>query len=212
MPEPVSDSHAVAPLTPASAPPTAAARDQVVELLTRHFANDGIALDEFERRTAAVFTARSTDELRALVADVPGVKSGALPVVIPEHGRVSAVLSSAEQQSTMVVPRYLEVVAVLGNVELDLRDATFGDGVTVIEVRSVLGNVELTLPHDVRIEMAGNALLGSFASHGGPAVTNDSAPRRVVRVTGRAVLGNVEVMGAAPRLGLTESPRALPPA
>lgn len=211
MPDPVTDSRAVAPLSPAVAPPTAAARDQVVELLTRHFANDGIPLDEFERRTAAVFTARSTDELHALVADVPGASSGRLPVVVPEHGRVSAVLSNAEQHSTMVVPRYLEVVAILGNAELDLRDATFGDGVTVIEVRSILGNVEITLPHDVRIEMAGSSLLGSFASHGGPGV-GDGAPRRVVRLTGRAVLGNVEVTGAPPTLAPVTVPPALPPA
>lgn len=215
MPDPVSDSRAVTPLTtasaPASVPPSSAARDQVVELLTRHFASDGIPLDEFERRTAAVFTARSTDELHALVADVPGVSSAALPVVIPDHGRVSAILSNAEQHSTMVVPRHLEVVSVLGNAELDLRDAAFGEGVTIIEVRAILGNVEITVPHDVRIEMAGNALLGSFASHG-PAPGTDAAARRIVRLTGRAVLGNVEVTAAAPGLVLPEAPRTSPPA
>lgn len=211
MSDPGSPSHAVAaPAASSVEPPTAAARDQVVELLTRHFANDGITLDEFERRTAAVFTARSGDELHALVADVPGMSAGTVPAVIPEHGRVSAVLSNTEQHSTMVVPRYLEVVSVFGNVELDLRDATFGDGVTIFEVRSVFGNVEITMPHDVRVEMAGNALLGSFTSDAGPGIASGAAPRCVVRVTGRAILGNVEVTSVAPRLVLPEPPRALP--
>jgi hypothetical protein len=211
MSEPVSDSRAVAPIASPATPPSAAARDQVVELLTRHFAADGIALDEFERRTAAVFSARSGDELRALVADVPGVSAATHPVV-PDHGRVSAVLSNTEQRSTMVVPRHLEIVSVLGNAELDLRDATFGDGVTIIEVRAILGNVEITVPHDVRVEMAGNALLGSFASHAGSPIT-DAAARRVVRLTGRALLGNVEVTSAAPPLlALTEAPPTSRPA
>lgn len=100
---------AAQPVAPPPAPPTQTTRDRVVELLTQHYANDRVALDEFERRTTAAFAARSTDELQALVADLAGP---VLPAIIPEHGRISAILSSNEQHGAMVVPPYLEIVAV----------------------------------------------------------------------------------------------------
>lgn len=174
-------------------PPSQATRDRVIELLTQHYANDGIQLDEFERRTTAVFAATSADELHALVADVG---TTALPAIVPDHWRVSAIFSSNEQQSAMAVARYLEIVAIFGNAELDLRDAIFVDGVTTIEIRATLGNVEITLPADVRVEMAGASLLGSFTSY---APTAQTPTTRVVRIVGRSVLANVEVTTAAPR-------------
>jgi hypothetical protein len=179
-------------------------RDRAIELLTQHYAHDGIPLDEFERRTAAVFAARSTDELNALVADVAPPP---VPAVVPDHARISAILSSNEQHGPMVVPRHLEVVSVFGNAELDLRDASFIDGVTVIEVRSIFGNVELTLPAEVNVEMTGEAVLGSFASQTSPAPAGTT---RTVRITGRAILGNVEASSAAPRLPAPPQAGALP--
>lgn len=178
-------------------------RDRVIELLTQHYANDGIQLEEFERRTTAVFAARSADELHALIADVA---APALPAIVPEHGRISAIFSSNEQQSAMAVPHYLEIVAIMGNAVLDLRDAGFVDGVTTIEIRATLGNVELTLPADVRVEMAGATILGSFTSY---APSSPEPTARVVRIVGRAVLANVEVTTAPPRLPLP-SGAALP--
>lgn len=182
-------------------------RDRAIELLTQHYANDGIALDEFERRTTAVFAASTVDELNALVADVA---RPALPATVPDHRRISAILSSNEQRGTMVVPRHLEIVAILGNAELDLRDALFVEGVTIIEVRSTFGNVELTLPADVRVEMMGETILGSFTSYASapPAGTPTT---RVVRITGRAVFGNVEAMTVAPLLPAPASRQALAP-
>jgi len=182
-------------------------RDRAIELLTQHYANDGIALEEFERRTAAVFAARSTDELNALVADV-APPAPAHPAIVPDHRRISAILSSHEQHGAMIVPRHLEVVSVLGNAELDLRDATFVEGVTIIEVRSVLGNVELTLPAEVHVEMAGEAFLGNFASQTSP---GPASATRIVRITGRAILGNVEAVSAAPRLPAPPASQAIAP-
>ena len=179
-------------------------RDRVVELLTQHYAHDGIPLDEFERRTPAVFAATSADVLHALVADVA---PAALPAPVPDHGRISAIFSSNEQQSAMAVARYLEIVAIFGNAELDLRDAGFVDGVTTIEIRATLGNVELTLPADVRVEMAGAAILGSFTSY---APSLAAPTTRVVRIVGRAVLANVEVTTAPPRLPPAPGALAVP--
>ena len=47
-------------------------RDQVVELLQRHFADGRLAQDELEERAGAALAARTRDQLRALTADLPG--------------------------------------------------------------------------------------------------------------------------------------------
>lgn len=211
----MSDVSRPSTIVPASTPsvarpaalPTQTTRDRVVELLTQHYANDRIALDEFERRTTAVFAARSTDELQALVADLA---DPVLPAVAPEHGRISAIVSSNEQRSAMVVPRYLEIVAVMGSVNVDLRDSAFAEGVTVIDVDCIFGSVELTLPTEVRVEAAGRTIFGSFTSDASP--TPGAAPAaRVVRISGRAIFGSVEAMIAAPRLPASIAAPALAP-
>ena len=47
-------------------------RDQVVELLQRHFADGRLAQDELEERAGAALAARTRDQLHPLTADLPG--------------------------------------------------------------------------------------------------------------------------------------------
>ena len=47
-------------------------RDQVVELLQRHFADGRLTQDEFGERAGAALAARTRDQLHALTADLPG--------------------------------------------------------------------------------------------------------------------------------------------
>ena len=72
----------VDPRTPTFAPPVSpAARERVIALLTDRYAQDHLSLDEFERRAAAAYSARTPDDLATLTADlgdtgdtVPGVR------------------------------------------------------------------------------------------------------------------------------------------
>ena len=47
-------------------------RDQVVALLQRDFADGRLTQAELEERVGAALAARTTDQLRALTADLPG--------------------------------------------------------------------------------------------------------------------------------------------
>src|SRR6266550_9647478 len=75
---------------------------------------------------------------------------------------VVSFLSSNERQGHWELPRRFRALAVLGNVELDLRDAEVGYGVSVIEAVAVLGNIEITIPPEIAVEFDGDSLLGSF--------------------------------------------------
>jgi hypothetical protein len=195
--------------TPASQPaaPSTAEREHVVELLSQHFAQDGISVEEFEHRLTLVYAAPDRAALQALVSDLQhspdpgGARSGALlsPDDVPIHDQLRVVMSSIERSGPVMMPRHLTVSAFCGDLKLDLRSAVFSRGVTVIEVRGVMSNVEITVLPDVPVEIVGSGLLGAFnrnTRHAMPSASPQRVPM-LLRVSGRAVLANVEVRHAA---------------
>src|SRR3954469_6272405 len=75
---------------------------------------------------------------------------------------VVSFLSSNEKEGGWEVPRKFRALAVLGNVELDLRDARIGYGLSTIEAVAVLGNIEITIPPEISVDCDGDSLMGSF--------------------------------------------------
>lgn len=167
--------------SPFSEPVPAAARERVIEVLTRHFAAEDLTEAQLDTRLEAVHAATTRRELDAIIADLPALPGG------DDTTDVVATLSGQERKVAGVMPRQLRVRARLGYVELDLTQARFEPGVTTIDVRSFAGYVQIRFPAGVRVEASGRAFLGYFALTG---ETGD-APA-VVRLTGRASLGFVE--------------------
>lgn len=188
-----SDSTALAA---ADSGPTLSDRERVVELLQLRFADDRLSLDEFERRVAAAYQAKTTAELGDLVADLPSAL--AVPLV-PEHGRISATFSNHERSGPMAIPRDFEIASVFGNVELDMTDATFAAGVTEIRISAVMASVELTLPLGIRVECTGEGMFGNFDCKAAMVAGYPTDPDRVVRISGHAVFGSVEIQAELPR-------------
>lgn len=169
-------------------------RDHAVARCSTAFARDVLSLEEYERRLAAIYRATTNRQLEALIGDLPGEG----PHGGPPDARtllsplVDTLFGNVERRGPAVVPARLQVRATFGNIELDLREAHFGTGVTEIEIRAVFGNVEITLPDDIAVDNHGSAILGSFTCGAGAW----DASRRV-RISGLAALGNVEVTSAA---------------
>ncbi len=161
----------------------AAARERVIDLLTRHFANDELTEAQLEARLQDVYAARTTQDLDAVVAGLPS-----LAAAPRSDTNIRAILSGQERKLAGLVPRELKLKSRMGYVELDLRDATFAPGITTIDVRSFMGYVEIRLPAGLRVENHGHALFGYFAVKG-----LDEDAERVVRITGRAVFGYAEI-------------------
>ena len=85
-------------------------------------------------------------------------------------------------------------MAVMGNVELDLRAADVGYGLSVIEAVAVLGNIEITVPPDIAVECDGDSFMGTFTlKYQGRASPSSANRDRTVRVTGSAYAGAVTV-------------------
>src|SRR5437660_10933817 len=75
---------------------------------------------------------------------------------------VASFLSSNERNGRWELPRKFRGLAVMGNVEIDLREAEVGYGLSVIEAVAVMGNIEITIPPEIAVECDGGGLLGSF--------------------------------------------------
>lgn len=203
--------------TPAPLGPSTPQREQVIERLTRSFAEDAITMDEFERRAELVYKAVSVSELQGLVADLPApveptgiATKGKSSASVVAGDRIRTLLGSTERRMPASIPRHLTVRTMLGNTELDFRHTKFEPGITEVNVKCLLGNVEITVPDGVRVELlcssvlanvatgAGDDLVDSVgdlldANSGQSVVPSGSSGVSVLRVTGRAMLANVEV-------------------
>ena len=203
------------------------AREQVLEQLSDAFAKDELGLDEFEARVDGAYQATTELGLRALVKDLsasPAAPSAELVRATTGQGtqttlavagarapRVLAVLGNVERRGRFLVPNGYRATSVLGNIELDLRDVAFPDGVTQIHVRAVLGNIEIVVPPDLPVACEGSGILASFAElNRMPAEGVAAGP--VLRIVGSAVLGNVEIRTLPRGVSAVQvQVRALPP-
>jgi hypothetical protein len=119
------------------------------------------------------------------------------PDQVPARLGVVAAFTSTERRADWTVPQHLRVVATAGNVELDLRVARLSAGVTVIEVVAIAGNVEIIVPAGIRVECAGDGILGMFEYN--PRGWTAPAPDApVIQVRGRSFLANVEIRTVGP--------------
>ncbi|MEO5815352.1 MAG: DUF1707 domain-containing protein [Gemmatimonadaceae bacterium] len=182
--------------------PAAEERELVAQELSLHFAADHLSMDELEERLSLVYGAPTSAQLHGLVADLPmldrhRLDSGNTPLMapsalVPGRGVVIAFMGGAERTGSWLAPRELKVWAICGGAKIDLREAKFGPGVTEIDVTALMGGVEILVPRGVRVETLGVAVMGGFESNAGDATALDSS-QPVLRVTGLAIMGGVEV-------------------
>ena len=112
---------------------------------------------------------------------------------------VVSFLSSTEREGRWLVPRKFRALAILGNIELDMRQAEIGYGMTLVEAVAVLGNVEMKVSPDVTVECDGDSFMGSFAlRYEGRASPTMANRDKILRVTGSAYAGAVTVIVKGP--------------
>ena len=176
-------------------------REQAAEVLREAAAQGRISLDELDERLESAYAAKTYADLAAVTHDLP--RSGRMPVP-PVQGATQisrvggtpgakfsvAIMSGARRMGRWVVPRTYVSVAVMGGVELDLREAQFSEPVVTLHAYTVMGGIQITVPEDVDVDVSGLAFMGGFDHNAsGPGVPG--APQ--VRVLGFALMGGVEV-------------------
>lgn len=180
--------------------PLAAARERAIELLSSHFANDRLTMDELDQRLEGAYAATSLAELHALTADLPDEQParprvGTQVVALDrpeESGRIVAIFSETKRGGLWAVPPQLEVTATMSNLTLDLRSARLSAGLTDVHIKAVMASIQVILPPGVRVIESVRAFMASVTDDSYSVVTADpSTP--VIRLSGHAVMAEVKV-------------------
>ena len=186
-------------------------RERAADVLREAAGHGRITMDELDERLALAYAAKTYADLTAVTRDLPGPAQAPSAVQPAMAGRIGgtprskfsvAIMSGARRMGRWVVPRNYVGVAVMGGIELDLREAQFSEPEVTIHAYTCMGGIEITVPEDVDVDVSGFAFMGGFDHNAsGPGVPG--APR--VRILGFALMGGVDVRRKPPKKELTSA-------
>lgn len=175
-------------------------RDRVGELLREAYADGWLALEEFNERMEAALSAKTRGDLAGLTQDlVPD----STPTLVPEPSRqmskssgatkrwMVSVLGDSKHSGIWHPAAEINAVAALGDVKLDLRQASLIEGQLTVQAIAIMGDVEILIAPGTRVELDGLALLGDKEIR----LREDNvAPNgRTVHVHGYSIMGDVTI-------------------
>lgn len=196
-------------------------RQRVADLLHRAASEGRLSLDELSERLDEAYQAKTYGDLEPVLRELPAPGFGELAVASPAATPAVAPDALPTRRSTrprrtgvsvglfsgpsrrgdwLVPPRYV-AVAVMGGVNLDLREARFASGHTTIHAYALMGGVDVIVPEWLDVQVDGVGLMGGYEEPAeGPVSTPDAPPDRpTVRVVGLGVMGAVTVKRKPPR-------------
>ena len=185
-------------------------REQVIEQLSTGYSRDFLSDEEFEQRIETATGAKSHSELRHLVFDLPPAGAPNAPVVtgasfapgaldrfvvnrgaVPEESTVIAIFSGTDRNGVWDPPKKLNVLAVFGGSDIDLREARFPPGGLTINAFALFGGVDIIVPEGTNVVVSGAGIFGGFEAGKRKAAPIPGAP--TVNVEGAAIFGGVDV-------------------
>jgi hypothetical protein len=173
-----------------------AEREQTVERLRVACSDGRITFEELAERIELAYAARTTGELAVVTGDLPTALAASTRERDDKEWAV-AVMGGAERRGRWRPATRTIAVAVMGGVELDLREATIEGREVEIEAVAIMGGVDITVPEHVDVQMSGFALMGGNDS------PRDAGPippgATVVRVKAYSIMGGVSVKRKPPR-------------
>lgn len=176
-------------------------REKVIELLSRHFANDTLTLDELERRIELAYQARGSAELHDLTRDLPAeggaaiARPGAAPLpeaFAPVEDRILSIMTETKRRGVWRLARHIDMWSIMSTTQLDLTEAIFPQGVTEIDLSAVMTTVKVIVPPGVRVVVQTASVMSTVSDESfEPPEVGSGAP--VLRLTGFAVMSELKV-------------------
>ena len=167
-------------------------REAVVVRLREAGGEGRLTLEELADRVERADAARTRGDLDALTADLPAATAHAR---LPEEPRkerrwVVAIMGGEQRKGRWRPSRRTNAIAVMGGVDIDLREAELADGAEILAI-PVMGAVTVVVPEGVSVEMSGFALMGGNSGPDDKVLPLPNAP--VVRVRAFSLMGGVVV-------------------
>jgi hypothetical protein len=188
-------------------------RERVADRLREAAAQGQITMDELEERLETTYSAKTFGDLVPVTADLPahaGVGAGILlaPGSAPTGGAVAriggtpshrtwavAIMGGSVRKGFWTIPSRYRSLAIMGGVEIDLREANFAEAETVIHVFALMGGIEVKVPEGVVVHVDAIGIMGGVdgdsAEASNPVTDGVTVP--VVRIVGLAVMGGIVV-------------------
>ena len=121
-------------------------------------AGDGrLTMSEHAERVERAYAARTLGELAVLTTDL--AEPSAQPFRLDHRSPVLALFGRDRRDGRWVVPATVPVVALFGEVVLDLREALLQSARVVVNATVIGGTLELIVPEGVAVELLGTAVL-----------------------------------------------------
>jgi hypothetical protein len=105
-----------------------------------------------------------------------------------------ALMGGSSTRSTSTALRGGELSAIMGGVELDLREARPADGRVVMDVFAFMGGIEIVVPPEWSVEFNASPVMGGLEDSRGLSANGEAGGTLVVR--GVVILGGLEVSDA----------------
>jgi hypothetical protein len=180
-------------------------RERVIQLLSDHFANDRLSLEDLESRMELAYKSATLADLERLTADLPSATAAQLPAPLsadelpatsPDRERVFSVMSETSRRGAWLVPQRLDLLAMMSDTTIDLTQATLPTGIIDIHVRSICAAVKIVVPPGLQVVNRVSSLMSSV--HGGGEPADSAGPNgawkqgTVVRLSGWALMAEVQ--------------------
>lgn len=130
---------------------------------------------------------------------VPQPQPEGMPVARPATSWVVAVMSGEDRRGRWRIGRRTGAFALMGNVDLDLRDAVIEGDVVEINAWAIMGGVTITVPEGIPVETSGFVLMGGRTTRIKDVPPLPGAP--TIKVVGYGLWGGVTVRSRGPRKG-----------
>jgi Domain of unknown function (DUF1707)/Cell wall-active antibiotics response 4TMS YvqF len=132
-------------------------RERVVTLLGSAAADGRLTAEEHNDRVERAYRARTLGELAGLTVDL--ARPADQPIRLDVRRPVAGIFGRDQRRGRWVVPESLPVLAIFGEVELDLREALLQSGRIVVYATLIAGTIHLIVPEGVLVDTTGTALL-----------------------------------------------------
>lgn len=188
-------------------------KEQAVQALCAHYAQDHLSTGELETRFERVYKSTSRSQLDTVLAGLPALKradvapaplyrvatgTGALP---SNKKRYLAVFSGVKKEGAWEPAPEIEAKVIFGELVLDLRDAIIPLDGMQIDLDVMFGEARVLLPPGVGAEVDASAIMGSVEDKAQRALPG--AP--VIRVRGGVLFGTIRVETKLPKPARMES-------
>jgi hypothetical protein len=181
-------------------------RHKVADLLREAAGEGRIDIEELDERLEATYAAKTYGDLVPITIDLPAHPDQpatparareTLPTATTYEHSV-AVMGGCARKGPWLVPERHQAFALMGGVDLDLREATFAAQEVVIYANAVMAGIDIVVDAQTHVIVEGIGIMGAFEQGRDKVPAEVTADSPVVRVKGVALMAGVTVTRKGP--------------